>query len=500
MKTLDTLIRKLRALLADREASATPFVAVAMVILVASMGTAIDSGRGYLVKSHLSQALDAAALAGGRAVFSPNRDADIRMFFNANFPGDYLDAEVTGPSIQVDANGEEIALAASARIPTTFMRILGIDTMTVRSETVVRRSNRGMELVLVMDNTGSMSGSKITAMKAAATDLVNILYGDRTTIPNFWIGLVPYAASVNVGNTRTGWLLPDNPSTLYAAGGSWKGCVEARNPPFEEEQAEALPSDVKWRRFYWASNKNKIYKNSKGTTFPPDNPWPTITETTAAGNSAKGPNLGCPPPITPLQPSKQTALTAISNMGPWSRGGTMGNLGLAWGWRVLSPSWRGLWGGATPATLPMDYNTPLMDKVIVMLTDGVNEWYDYPGYAPGCAGISNCPSTNQGSANIPNDADYTAYGRLSEGRVGSANNATATGIINNRMVSLCSALKQTGVIIYTIVLQVNNAATQALYQGCASKPEYYFLSPNSDDLADIFRQIATQLSNLRLAR
>lgn len=502
MTSIRTLLRFLGAPLRDRQAGTTPFIAAAMIVLVASIGAAIDSGRGYLVKSHLSQALDAAALAGGRAVFSPDRDNDIRMFFNANFPGEYLDAVVTGPTIQVDQNGEEIRLAATARIPTTFIRVLGIDEMTVRSQTVVRRSNRGMELVLVMDNTGSMSGDKITKMKAAATELVNILYGDRQTIPNFWVGLVPYSATVNIGNTRTSWLLADNPTTLYAQGGSWKGCVEARDSPYEEAQAEALPSVRKWKRFYWASNKGKVYKNSQGQTFPPDNPWPTVTETTGAGNNAQGPNLGCPPAITPLQPNKQTTLTAISNMGPWSRGGTMGNLGLAWGWRMLSPSWRGMWGGATPATLPMDYNTPLMDKVIVMLTDGENQWYDDTGKAPGCASISNCPSTNQGSANIPNDADYTAYGRLSEGRLGTTNGSTATTTINTRMSQLCTAMKQSNrnIIIYTIVLQVNSTATQNLYRNCASKPEYYFLSPTASDLSEIFRQIATQLSNLRLAQ
>lgn len=499
MDMLASVRRSIRSLLADRSAGATPFVAIAMVALVASVGTAIDSGRGYLVKSHLSQALDAAALAGGRVVFSANRDNDIRMFFNANFPSEFLDAEVTGPTIQVDANGEEIALIASARVPTTFMRVVGIDSISVRSETVVRRSNRGMELVLVMDNTGSMSGTKINSMKAAARDLVNILYGNRETIPNFWVGLVPYAATVNIGNTRSSWLVADNPTQLYAAGGNWKGCVEARDQPYEEDQAEALPSVRKWGRFYWASNKNKIYKNSKGNTFPPDNPWPSVIERTD-DNNARGPNLGCPPPITPLQASKTTAINAINAMGAWNRGGTMGNLGLAWGWRVLSPNWRGMWGGATPATLPMDYETPLMDKVIVMLTDGVNEWYDYPGYAPGCDGISNCPSTNQGSANIPNDADYTAYGRLSEGRLGTTNKSTATTRVNSRMTTLCNALKQTKVTIYTIVLQVNDNATQQLYQNCASKPEYFFLSPSASDLAAIFRQIATQLSNLRLAR
>src|SRR5690606_21934126 len=138
--------------------------------------------------------------------------------------------------------------------------------------------------------------------------------------------------------------------------------------------------------------------------------------------------------------------------------------GLAWGWRLLSPDWRGMWGGATPATLPMDYNTPLMDKVIVLLTDGENQWYDYPDYAPGCAGISYCPSTNQGSANIPNDADYTAYGRLTAGRLGTTNASTATTTINTRISQLCAALKTSdrNVIISTIVLQVNSAATQNL--------------------------------------
>ena len=65
-------------------------------------------------------------------------------------------------------------------------------------------------------------------------------------------------------------------------------------------------------------------------------------------------------------------------MGAWSRGGTAGNEGLAWGWRVLSPRWRGLWGGNTPNTRPLDYKTANTDKVAVILTDGDNQVYDWP--------------------------------------------------------------------------------------------------------------------------
>ena len=76
----------------------------------------------------------------------------------------------------------------------------------------------------------------------------------------------------------------------------------------------------------------------------------------------KGPNLGCGTPITPLTESRGTVEAGINAMRPWRRGGTTGNLGLVWGWRTISPTWRGLWGDAD---LPLDYGTDFMDKVVV---------------------------------------------------------------------------------------------------------------------------------------
>lgn len=481
----------LRSFMADRRGAVAIFATVAIVPLVAAIGITVDAARGYSVKSRLGQALDAAALAGGRQVFAATRDDDIRMFVRANFPDGFMQATLSPVGINVDVNGENIVVDATATVPTTFMRLLGFEQISVTARTVVRRANRGMELVLVMDNTGSMSGTKISSMRAAATELVNILYGERETIPNFWVGLVPYVATVNIGSARTGWLAAGSYSASDFAPGTWKGCVEARPSPYEEAEAETLPAVQGFVPFRWASTAGQVWYDGRGRAVSGDNNWPTINETVAAGNNATGPNLGCGPPILPLQPSKSAALTAIAGMNAWSRGGTMGNLGLAWGWRVLSPAWRGLWGTLSPANLPLDYNQPMMDKVVVMLTDGVNEWYDMPGLAPGCAGIAT-PCT------FP-DADYTAYGRLSEGRLGTTSASTATTRINTRMTSLCTAMKAKGVTIYTIVLQVNNTATQDLYRGCASKPEYYFLSPAASDLSAIFKAIATQLSNLRLA-
>jgi Flp pilus assembly protein TadG len=631
----------LNALRADRRGSVAWLLAAAIVPLVAAIGLSIDGARGWLVKSRLSQAIDAAGLAGGRVISSPTRDTDIGKFFEANFPPDFMKAQVNGPNISVDADLTTITINATATIPTTFMRVVGINELTVRADTVVKRTDRGMELVLVMDNTGSMrTNNRIGKMKDAAEDLVNFLYGNRETVPNFWIGLVPYAAVVNVGQGNVGWTVPhgnvsfeivsmtrsnvsstdpdtavvcvdvdpatpftgelrsgyivdiagasnakyngrhmirlgtgaskpaggdiaspgcaitsanattrfwymispttnwyelkpelsmpatpatravpsvpitvSRPAPVYHDNTSWKGCVEARETPYEEAQAEALHTTQPWVRSYWPSTNgmkfydqnNEVMRASGNTGYPRpgDNDWGTprhpldmagaVVETVAADNDAHGPNIGCPPPILPLQPNKTPALQAIAAMDTWSRGGTMANLGLAWGWRVLSPDWRGLWTG-TPANLPLNYNTPLIDKVVILLTDGENQWYDWPQHAPGCASVSPC--------GLPGDADYTAYGRLVEQRLGSGinTNSAAQTEINSRMLSLCQTMQQSGILIYTIVVETPSSATNALYQACASKPEYYFPTPNANDLGEVFKQIGEQLANLRLAQ
>jgi Flp pilus assembly protein TadG len=640
------LASRLKDFPGDRQGSAVVYVAAVAIPLVTVVGVSIDAARGYLVKSKLSQALDAAGLAGGRVALSDTRDADIRMYFESNFPPGYMEAQLgaNDPQIAMDPNAEELTLSATATIPTTFMRILGHENMTVRANNVIHRTVKGMELALVMDNTGSMSSNnRIGLMKSSATELVNILFGSRETAPNFWIALVPYVAVVNIGTQHADWtvtptylpvsitgmvskkartsgtltwrvkvttaqphgfyngqlvdiagvtgntvyngrfmirtnetgapattpwtgtdaitdatrqfvyyidttianfpssgsfntggVLGSNGPTMtitsatavrpqynYPGTAAWKGCVEARDTVANEAAAaETLPTTEKWRRSYWVSTRDptsgqhvRFYSvggqalREGSTPRITDNPWgagasPGVNENYNAGNAAYGPNLGCGPAITSLQPYKATALSAIAEMQPWSRGGTMANIGLAWGWRVLSPDWRGMWGGGTPASYPLDYNSALVDKVVVLLTDGNNEWYDYPCRPPG-PDNNGCEAALEGGMPdniIPNDADYTAYGRLAEGRVGTTVNGTARATINTRMTELCTAMKTKGIIIYTIVVEVGNTATQDLYRGCATKPEFFFMAPQATDLTIIFREIATQLTNLRLAR
>ena len=165
------------------------------------------------------------------------------------------------------------------------------------------------------------------------------------------------------------------------------------------------------------------------------------------------------------------------------------NVGHAAAWRMLSPNWRGLWPGVG-ATLPQDYGKTL--KVVVLMTDGQNQWYDWPVGGPG---------QPDSSHNYATDADYTGYGRLAEGRTGTTNINSTIALLNTSMLGMCTALKNQGVVIYTIIYTHGGAigsGTQATFQSCATDPGKYFFSATGADLQSAFQNIGQSIANLRL--
>lgn len=534
----------------DQRGAIVAIIALAIIPLFASVALSIDLGRGYLLKSKLSYAIDAAGLAGGRAFDSDLREDDIMMFFKANFPDDYMGAELANsrPTISFNDSENTITIEAAATMPTHFMAVAGVDTVTVAARTVVQREMRGMELALVMDNTGSMrSSGKMDAMKDAASELVDILYGDRETVPNFWVSLVPYAATVNIGAEHINWLVqqgydadaawlaadPDSSEQFgyhedHFQPTTWKGCVEARSYP--NDSNDELWGEEAWYPHLWRTAMNAFenpdhdpdadaYDEDDSATWgeflngdndwDPDGAQSALNEANGDQNNGTGPNLGCGSAITPLVAEKSTVLDGIDEMLPWHRGGTMANLGLAWGWRTISPSWRGVWGGDSPAELPLAYETPSMQKVVILLTDGVNQWYDWPGdkwTVDGEDHYSGMPGNNKYPGSYDTDyksewpgADYTAYGRLSEGRLGTTSNSGAKNEVNDRMIELCNAMKAEDVLLYTITFRLGDSATRSLYEDCATSTDHYFDSPSNGDLQQVFVEIANELSNLRIA-
>lgn len=409
IRTLATaLSRALRAFPSDRRGGIQILLGLALIPLMGGIGLAIDASRGYLVKARLSEAVDAAALAGARSLHLDTWQEDVNRFFAANFPTGYLDATLQPLTIASNSEDQTLEVVAQASVPTTFMKILNVSDFDVEVRTVVSGERRGLELALVLDVTGSMDGSKIAALKTAGVNLLNILYGENDTLDDLFVSVVPFAGRVNVGN-HDSWFS----STPWY----YEGCGDPRGSGLatsDDTSAAGLWDPFYNSYYYW----NRTY--------------------------------GCPDDaILPLTASKSAVTGAINGLDAY--GNTRTDIGIVWGWRVLSPKWRGLWGDAN---LPLDYDEELMDKALIIMTDG-----------------ENTPWLSGDSISV-NDT-------------------------NSRLLEVCTAMKAEGITVFTITFQAP-PTLDPVFSACASGAGNHFTSPTEEDLNAAFQQIATQLSNLRI--
>lgn len=272
---------------------------VAMVVIfclpafVAAAGVAVDLAQAYNLKTRLSAALDKAALAAGNTTGTNQEIHDrITAFITANYPeaalGDTFDLTVNTPSGTVD-------LSAHARVQTVFMNIFGQQFIDVFAESIVKKEVSGLELVLVLDNTGSMADpagggvSKIDAAKTAANTLLNILYGSNANVPKLYVGVVPFSMDVNIGPTHGAW----TPVDTYNYGpAGWAGCVEARYTSGRDITVDT-PAIAKFPKYYYAcsSSSNLWYWTVNSTDYATNGNFGVATGWTQGGWSISGGKL-----------------------------------------------------------------------------------------------------------------------------------------------------------------------------------------------------------------
>ena len=528
-----------------KRGSVTIMTGLLAVPLVAMTGVAVDLARIWLVKSRLQMSLDAAVLVVAKSLSGGGTKDDGLNLFWANWDrtsstsmAGFLGATATTPVVHNPAPGGvtgSVQLTSSASISPTLVGIMGIGAVNVTAASTAQTAAYGLELALVLDNTGSMDttnqnsdSSAIGALRTAAQTLVGILYGGADTQPHLWVSVVPFAAAVNIGNSHTGWLVPGSLNPAAFSPSTWMGCVMARTantgatngddsndmPPSTGHYFEPFLYQSTYHHYSYTYTQNG---QQHTYYYAGDNDWQPSTWTATGNepdrsNAAVGPNLDCPSlAVLPETASKTTVLTWLdrNHMIAIDRGGTFINLGLQAGWWTLSPSWQGLWG---LQGMPLAYNTPYMKKVIVLMTDGTNNWNDWncgvPGQQPPTSG---CPWSTSPPTGVPRwtadgDTDFAAYGRL-KSNIGNLPKTSPQATLDTLTSNMCTTIKGHGIIIYTIRFDSSgntpndpNDATTTMLRNCASTTSDYFYSPNSTQLQVAFTQIGQQLSSLRLSQ
>ena len=261
--------------LRDRRGVAAVFLAVSLIPLIGAVGLAVDSSLGYLVKTRMGKSLDTAGLAAGRVALDANAKDVAQQYFDANFGKTNADVKVTSFDFKVDPTYHFVTLSATADVPTLFMRVFGHDTMNVGAQRG-RSSARPPAWSWRWCSTTPARCAAPTSPRCRTPPTTSSTSSTaaRAEIDNLWVSVVPYASTVNIGNTRTGWLATGDRVLTNLASYStdgWKGCVMA-------------PGDALRRRRHAARSQKLTSFFYASTTSTADNKWPTIKTSIADQN------------------------------------------------------------------------------------------------------------------------------------------------------------------------------------------------------------------------
>jgi len=169
-------------------------LAVLLSIFLGLMGLGIEVGKWYLVKAEMSKAIDAAALMGIKNISNPYVDLDQLMQETAkeNFPDGYLGSKSLSVQSEVDLENKVITVTAEAKVNSIFAKLFGIETIQISNMARGRRDR--VEIMLVLDRSGSMSGA-LDDLKDAAKNFLDFF---EDTQDEDKAGLITYATGVKV--------------------------------------------------------------------------------------------------------------------------------------------------------------------------------------------------------------------------------------------------------------------------------------------------------------
>ena len=509
----------------NKRGSVATMFAIALIPLLGATGAAIDYTRIEQVRQKLADALDAGVLAVGSQ--PPMSDAKAFDAVDA-----WVGAHMNGLPYKLESvvqSGEGITGKATSDVEMSLARLLGVNDVVVSVASQVLRTIGKVELVLVLDNTGSMQGTKIKTLISAANQLVDTLSKATKNPADLRIGLVPFSQTVNVGSQyeAANWIdaagQSDAAKNLFLGqkinrfdlfkklDASWGGCIETRPMPYETSEGFNTNDVESLYVPYFAPDEpgkkgDKTYNNS----YLDDSSIAAIVANLGLGPVASnlqwkylqgdllkyaagkpltgntqnlgyeyGPNSGCEiAPLLRLTSNTGVVHTAINKM--IAQGNTDIPAGLAWGWNVLSP--KGPFADGEP------YKDSEWTKIVVLMTDGNNE-------------------NNVGNAK--DESFYAGVGYMWQGRMGatSGSKSTRTDLRDQRLAAMCAGIKGAGkvkaddpdgVVVYTIRVEVKNGSSDVL-KNCASDDEKFYDVQNVNKLVSVFNDIGGSIQKLRIS-
>ena len=245
----------IRKLWRSRSGNFSLMFALTLPVMLGAAGLAVDYATLNRAHQHLQSSLDAALLAASHIDDVGNSREDMfHDFLNANLANEEAFANIVA-DIEIDEGANFIAtngtVAADVRL--NFGFLFGPSRRISAAASAYEATDK-LEVVMALDNTGSMGVARMQSLRSAAAALVDILETASSETREVRAALVPFVTAVNVKGTgyKEAWIDKDAKAAYHGdnftlkadgtpvkhlslfnkLGVSWKGCVEARPTPY----------------------------------------------------------------------------------------------------------------------------------------------------------------------------------------------------------------------------------------------------------------------------
>jgi Flp pilus assembly protein TadG len=464
LKTLKTTASRFAS---DRSGNFAMVFAAASTVIMLAAGLAVDFSHMLNVKTNLSSALDAALLSTAREiargkVSAAGAQSKVEEFLAANLNTNRVNPAMTHlASFNLNIKTHAITATAITTYKVAFPVFSVSPMQDISVKAAVAYAERAVEVSMVLDVTGSMDEKpggvkKIDELKASAKSAVAEFIDNGSG--NTRVAIIPYSFGVNAGGLKS---FVVNEAGLPAK----DSCATERRGA--NMFTDANPGNSKVTRAdrinFWADDNNdgklEIRPNGYYLDLPMDyKPYP-------GKYGADCPDVS----VLPLTNDAKALNSTIDKLK--AAGGTAGQIGLQWGWYMVSPNWKSAFGTSAE---PVAYGTPNVDKFIILMTDG----------------LFNSEASGLSGAAIPNTSGITQpSGRLA--------------------MQYCNNIKAKNVKIFTIgfrLKDIGNASEQSeatkLLTECATKPAAgettFFDAQNGAQLTAAFKEIAKRVERVSL--
>lgn len=405
----------------------------------------------------------------------------------------FLDPQIT---YETDIGYKNFTLTTDGYVETNFLRLAGIEAIPFSYSASAIQKSHTAEISLVLDISSSMKGTRIATLREASKNFVDLVLG-KADPGTTTVSIIPFGGTVNLGpdlfsqyaaytGSESTIVNPD--AAIYAHLDNAHQSYQARFPDSPYHCLEFPSAD------YVAPDSILTWKSY--SQVPSFWKWHNFHNWCPAHGAQS----------VFISEDRDALHTVLDRMSLSDGTGT--DIGMLWGYKALSPNWRGRFSNQFRER-PLDYHKDTNLKVLVVMTDGGvtaqfrpvdytlhNTHTDRPNNdAP--LDYDQQVSTNYQGNNQNQQMLYERGSTSVTNQFGFNPDSPRESAIDH-FLRICHFARENNIIVYTISFNlIESGWPNQLMQSCASDPSKHYLV-NTLDLETAFEAIAGSISSLRL--